>query len=224
MCIACLSSSSGIIEQAALSATDTARRCQQYSKQLGCTGARNVKCLVKCMLLLLCKAACHSWKLLIARVMQYWDDMSDQYRQAEGSLLPLWKFYTERCKHKHVTSLCWNPQYNDLFAVGYGSFDFLHQSSGLVCCYSLKNPSYPEYVFGTDSGNAHELCMSAGIQCTFAESKQPPDQNCHLHCHLNCHLHVTAHAHPYCFFSSMFTHMYQVANAAYRVTCFAACP
>ena len=85
-------------------------------------------------------------------VVQYWDDMSDQYRQAEGSLLPLWKFYTERCKHKHVTSLCWNPQYNDLFAVGFGSFDFLHQSSGLVCCYSLKNPSYPEYVFGTDSG------------------------------------------------------------------------
>lgn len=84
--------------------------------------------------------------------MQYWDDMSDQYRQAEGSLLPLWKFYTDHCKHKHVTSLCWNPEYYDLFAVGYGSFDFLHQSSGLVCCYSLKNPSYPEYVFSTDSG------------------------------------------------------------------------
>ena len=64
----------------------------------------------------------------------------------------LWKFHTERCRHKHVTLSCWNPQYNDLFAVGYGSFDFLRQSSGLVCCYSLKNPSYPEYAFGTDSG------------------------------------------------------------------------
>ncbi|KAA6426617.1 MAG: dynein intermediate chain 2 [Trebouxia sp. A1-2] len=88
----------------------------------------------------------------LAMDFKYWDDMSDQYRQAEGSLLPLWKFYTDHCKHKHVTSLCWNPEYYDLFAVGYGSFDFLHQSSGLVCCYSLKNPSYPEYVFGTDSG------------------------------------------------------------------------
>lgn len=89
--------------------------------------------------------------------------MSDQYRQAEGSLLPLWKFYTERCKHKHVTSLCWNPQYHDLFAVGYGSFDFLHQSSGLVCCYSMKNPSYPEYVFGTDSGKG---CGWVCLPCT----------------------------------------------------------
>ncbi|DBB04306.1 TPA: Dynein, 78 kDa intermediate chain, flagellar outer arm [Trebouxia sp. C0004] len=88
----------------------------------------------------------------LAMDFKYWDDMSDQYRQAEGSLLPLWKFYTDHCKHKHVTSLCWNPEYYDLFAVGYGSFDFLHQSSGLVCCYSLKNPSYPEYVFSTDSG------------------------------------------------------------------------
>lgn len=100
--------------------------------------------------------------------LQYWDDMSDQYRQAEGSLLPLWKFYTDRCKHKHVTSLCWNPEYYDLFAVGYGSFDFLHQSSGLVCCYSLKNPSYPEYVFATDSGDSYTLqapmhCLNAHL-------------------------------------------------------------
>lgn len=95
----------------------------------------------------------------LVHALQYWDDMSDQYRQAEGSLLPLWKFYTERCKHKHVTSLCWNPEYYDLFAVGYGSFDFLHQSSGLVCCYSLKNPSYPEYVFGTDSGDFYSLTL-----------------------------------------------------------------
>ena len=94
--------------------------------------------------------------------------MSDQYKQAEGSLLPLWKFYTDRCKHKHVTSLCWNPEYHDLFAVGYGSFDFLQQSSGLVCCYSLKNPSYPEYVFGTDSGTVKHplLCYDLHIICT----------------------------------------------------------
>ena len=95
-----------------------------------------------------------------AACVQYWDDMSDQYRQTEGSLLPLWKFYTDRCKHKHVTSLCWNPEYYDLFAVGYGSFDFLHQSSGLVCCYSLKNPSYPEYVFSTDSGNSSSVILA----------------------------------------------------------------
>lgn len=36
--------------------------------------------------------------------------------------------------------------------MGYGSFDFMKQSSGLICCYSLKNPSHPEYTFTTESG------------------------------------------------------------------------
>ena len=43
-------------------------------------------------------------------------------------------------------------EYDDLFAVGYGSFDFMKQTSGLICCYSLKNPSHPEYTFTTESG------------------------------------------------------------------------
>ncbi len=46
----------------------------------------------------------------------------------------------------------WNPLYLDLFAVGYGSYDFMKQSSGLVCCFSLKNPSHPEYSFSTETG------------------------------------------------------------------------
>jgi len=88
----------------------------------------------------------------IADDFKYWEDASDQFREGEGTLLPLWKFYNERAKRKHVTSICWNPEYDDLFAVGYGSFDFMKQSSGLICCYSLKNPSHPEYTFTTDSG------------------------------------------------------------------------
>lgn len=39
-----------------------------------------------------------------------------------------------------------------MFAVGYGSYDFLRPTSGLICIYSLKNPSHPEYMFTTDSG------------------------------------------------------------------------
>ncbi|KAK3240083.1 Dynein, 78 kDa intermediate chain, flagellar outer arm [Cymbomonas tetramitiformis] len=88
----------------------------------------------------------------IADDFKYWEDASDQFREGEGTLLPLWKFYNERAKRKHVTSICWNPEYHDLFAVGYGSFDFLKQSTGLICCYSLKNPSHPEYTFTTESG------------------------------------------------------------------------
>jgi dynein intermediate chain 1 len=83
---------------------------------------------------------------------KYWEDASDQYRPGEGSLLPLWRFVYERTKRKQVTSLCWNPRNADLFAVGYGSYNFLQQGSGLVCCYSLKNTSFPEYIFPTESG------------------------------------------------------------------------
>ncbi len=83
---------------------------------------------------------------------KYWEDASDQYRPGEGSLLPLWRFGYERTKRKQVTSLCWNPRNTDLFAVGYGSYDFLQQGSGYVCCFSLKNTSYPEYIFTTESG------------------------------------------------------------------------
>jgi dynein intermediate chain 1 len=83
---------------------------------------------------------------------KYWEDASDFYRNGEGSLLPLWRFSTERTKRKQVTTLCWNPSYPDLFAVAYGSYDFMRQGSGMVCCFSLKNTSHPEYMFSTESG------------------------------------------------------------------------
>merc|ERR1719414_2099372 len=69
-----------------------------------------------------------------------------------GSLLPLWTFSNERTKKLAVTALKFNPLYSDLFTVGYGSYDFLKQGEGLILCYSLKNPSYPEFTFETDSG------------------------------------------------------------------------
>jgi dynein intermediate chain 1 len=64
----------------------------------------------------------------------------------------LWKFGSDKARRRQVTSLCWNPTYNDLFAVGYGSYDFLKQASGLVNIYSLKNPSHPEFAYSTESG------------------------------------------------------------------------
>ncbi|CAE7308809.1 unnamed protein product [Symbiodinium microadriaticum] len=83
---------------------------------------------------------------------KYWEDASDWYRNGEGSLLPLWRFSTERTKRKQVTAIKWNPVYPDLFAVAYGSYDFMRQGSGMVCCFSLKNTSHPEYIFSTESG------------------------------------------------------------------------
>ncbi|XP_047139606.1 dynein intermediate chain 2, ciliary isoform X1 [Hydra vulgaris] len=88
----------------------------------------------------------------IAYDFKYWEDASDEYRENEGTVLPLWKFSYKGTKKMTVTALSWSPNYEDLFAVGYGSYDFLKQSTGIVCFYSLKNPTYPERIFMTDWG------------------------------------------------------------------------
>jgi dynein intermediate chain 1 len=101
---------------------------------------------------------------------KYWEDASDQYRD-EGNLLPLWRFFSDKVRKKEVTSIAWNPKFTDLFAVGYGSYDFLRQGTGAVLCFSLKNavpqpkvdaahgkpleaalPATPEYIMQLDSG------------------------------------------------------------------------
>jgi len=82
---------------------------------------------------------------------KYFDETSDASR-AQGSLLPLWHFTTEKTRRKQVTALVWNPYYNDLFAAGYGSYDFLRQGGGLICCFSLKNTATPQYVFSVEAG------------------------------------------------------------------------
>jgi len=88
----------------------------------------------------------------IAHDFKYWEDQSDEYRDNEGTVLPLWKFFYERSKRMTVTAISWSPKYQDLFAVGHGSYDFLKQTNGMICFYSLKNPSFPEHVYVTDRG------------------------------------------------------------------------
>ena len=88
----------------------------------------------------------------IYKDFKYWEDQSDKFRKDEGSLLPLWRFCSDKAKQKHVTSVTWHPHFPDLFAVGFGSYNFMQQASGLVQCYSLKNSSCPEFAFTTDSG------------------------------------------------------------------------
>mmetsp|Transcript_48962 Transcript_48962/g.116426 ORF Transcript_48962/g.116426 Transcript_48962/m.116426 type:complete len:664 (-) Transcript_48962:112-2103(-) len=83
---------------------------------------------------------------------KYWEDRSDQFRDGDGTLLPLWRFSSEKAKRKQVTSIKWNPRYSDLCAVGFGSYDFMRQGTGVICCYSLKNTRSPEYVFNADAG------------------------------------------------------------------------
>ena len=82
----------------------------------------------------------------------YEDTTEDPESHNYGSVLPLWRFSTDKSRRKHVTCISWNPRYKDLFAVGYGSYDFLKETSGLICCYTIKNPTWPEYSFSTESG------------------------------------------------------------------------
>nr|CDS15687.1 Dynein intermediate chain [Echinococcus granulosus] len=86
----------------------------------------------------------------------FYEDISDEFRDSLGTLLPLWKFTYEKSRKMVVTALCWSIRYNDLFAVGLGSHDFLKQGGGMICFYSIKNPGYPEYTFRTESG---VLCL-----------------------------------------------------------------
>ena len=62
----------------------------------------------------------------------------------EGELLPIWRLNYEK-KKKHVTSICWNPRYKDLFAISLEVMIF-HKSkkAGQILVWSLKNVTYPE--------------------------------------------------------------------------------
>lgn len=71
---------------------------------------------------------------------KYWEDAADEYREPEGNLMPLWRFtppatmlrmFEENgCMRNavpsHITAICWNPHYKDLFAIGLGSRNMLH--------------------------------------------------------------------------------------------------
>lgn len=84
---------------------------------------------------------------------KYYEDATDDINsESFGSVLPLWRFVPNKSKGKNVTAICWNPRYKDMFTVAYGTYDFLMQKSGLICCFTIKNPFWPEYTFTTESG------------------------------------------------------------------------
>jgi len=71
----------------------------------------------------------------------------------DRQLLPLWRFRNTKSKSKmNVTAIIWNPQYQDLFAVSYGHYEFSKQGKGLICCFTIKNPTFPEFSFAAESG------------------------------------------------------------------------
>ncbi|XP_061119030.1 dynein, axonemal, intermediate chain 1, paralog 2 isoform X1 [Conger conger] len=100
----------------------------------------------------------------IAQDFKYFEDASDEFREQEGTLLPLWKFQYDKAKRLAVTALCWNPKYKDIFAVSLGSYDFTKQGHGMLLLYSLKNSTFPEYSFPTLSGI---MCLDIHPRLTY---------------------------------------------------------
>ncbi|XP_004431634.1 PREDICTED: WD repeat-containing protein 78 [Ceratotherium simum simum] len=76
---------------------------------------------------------------------------------AEQSTIPanlerLWSFSCDLTKGLNVSSLAWNKTNSDLLAVGYGHFGFKEQKRGLACCWSIKNPTWPERIYQSPYG------------------------------------------------------------------------
>ncbi|XP_045753410.1 dynein axonemal intermediate chain 4 isoform X2 [Mirounga angustirostris] len=69
-----------------------------------------------------------------------------------ANLERLWSFSCDLTKGLNVSSLAWNKTNPDLLAVGYGHFGFKEQKRGLACCWSIKNPMWPERIYQSPYG------------------------------------------------------------------------
>lgn len=68
------------------------------------------------------------------------------------SLEKLWTYTSSLTKDRNVSCVSWNKKNPDILAVGYGKFEYNDEQSGLVCCWSLKNPEFPERYYKTEAG------------------------------------------------------------------------
>ena len=60
---------------------------------------------------------------------KYWEDASDEFRDQEGTLLPLWKFSYERAKRLAITSLCWWEEFPRIVRLIWAHIRFPHMFS-----------------------------------------------------------------------------------------------
>lgn len=74
-----------------------------------------------------------------------YDNSVPQKQGNSKEMSPLWRFSYLHSKKDTITALSWNPRYADLFAVGFGTFDFQRrQGPYTLALFSVKNSSYPE--------------------------------------------------------------------------------
>ncbi|XP_027550273.1 WD repeat-containing protein 78 isoform X3 [Neopelma chrysocephalum] len=71
---------------------------------------------------------------------------------AAPRLEQLWSYMCDLTSGHSVSSMAWNKVNPDLLAIGYREFDSKDQKKGLACCWSLKNPMWPERIFQCEHG------------------------------------------------------------------------
>nr|KAF6384152.1 hypothetical protein mPipKuh1_018803 [Pipistrellus kuhlii] len=79
-------------------------------------------------------------------------EISEEQSTIPANLERLWSFSCDLTKGLNVSSLAWNKSNPDLLAVGYGHFGFKEQKKGLACCWSIKNPMWPERIYQSPYG------------------------------------------------------------------------
>jgi len=75
------------------------------------------------------------------------EDGEEDAETDEAGLNTLWTYACSASRGRTVTCTSWNKQTVDILAAGYGDFEFASEKSGLACCWSLKNPEYPERMY-----------------------------------------------------------------------------
>eukprot|EP00659_Diplonema_papillatum_P013161 gene13161-20322_t len=97
------------------------------------------------------------------------DDERDsvEVKSSEAKIRTLWRFGCELTKDKNASCQSWNRGNSDLLAVGYGEYGIPGTEStkgrsadGMVCCWSVKNPVYPERVMHIPNAGASSLDFS----------------------------------------------------------------
>ncbi|NXR71230.1 WDR78 protein, partial [Pycnonotus jocosus] len=64
----------------------------------------------------------------------------------------LWSYSCDLTRGHSISSMAWNKVNPDLLAVGYRESLAQEQKEGLACCWSLKNPMWPECIFRCQHG------------------------------------------------------------------------
>ncbi|NWT21246.1 WDR78 protein, partial [Vireo altiloquus] len=80
-----------------------------------------------------------------------WLVLNQSPAEAPG-LEQLWSYGCDLTSGHSVSSMAWNKVNPDLLAVGYREFVSREQKGGLACCWSLKNPMWPERIFRCEHG------------------------------------------------------------------------